>query len=302
MPSFTSNSKMGFVLLATLAAVTFIAVYAAVIGIYFPLGGDATNHWQGNVVNAQDYLFSKDEPEIVIVGSSRSYLLNKEYFGEGYFNLAMVGGSTLTGIEIIVRSKRHPKIVLVEVNDKIMRPADNKFIDRLFTPVMYQLSTKLPFLQEKNQPACIFSKIIKSHFGFSRKERIADRVNTKVYESNLKMHLNDAAVLPDQLKFDQSLNTLGYAIDKLALHGIPVVLFSPPIAMELERSRKYSYIRTRLHKRFPKGKYLWAGEVTDQEFQTNDGIHLVETSAVLYSHILQYEVKKLQKGMGKTMN
>src|ERR1700720_1851925 len=69
-------------------------------------------------------------PDVVIVGSSVSFRLNEEYFATlSLRNLAIAGGSPLTGLEIVANGKRLPKVVLVEAN-VLSRSTDAALVEK----------------------------------------------------------------------------------------------------------------------------------------------------------------------------
>src|SRR5665213_2048727 len=56
-------------------------------------------------------------PDVVLVGSSLTFRLKEEYFTTHRLrNLALAGGSPVTGLEVVASQPRLPKIILVETN------------------------------------------------------------------------------------------------------------------------------------------------------------------------------------------
>src|SRR4051812_41104504 len=56
-------------------------------------------------------------PDVVLVGSSLTFRLKEEYFATPRVrNLALAGGSPVTGLEIVANQPRLPRIILIEVN------------------------------------------------------------------------------------------------------------------------------------------------------------------------------------------
>ena len=68
------------------------------------------------------YVF-EPTPEIVLVGSSMAYRLYEGYFSTSVRNLAIGGGSPLTGLAIIASYEQLPRTILVETNI-MSRPID----------------------------------------------------------------------------------------------------------------------------------------------------------------------------------
>src|SRR6185436_14293796 len=69
-------------------------------------------------------------PDVVLVGSSLTFRLKEEYFATTNLrNLALAGGSPVTGLEIVANQPRLPRIVLVETN-VLSRATDEVLVDR----------------------------------------------------------------------------------------------------------------------------------------------------------------------------
>lgn len=66
-------------------------------------------------------------PEIALVGSSMTFRIFEQYFRTPVRNLAIGGGSPLTGLEIIASYKTVPRLVLVETNI-MTRPTDQALV------------------------------------------------------------------------------------------------------------------------------------------------------------------------------
>ena len=66
----------------------------------------------------------------MLVGSSLTFRLKEEYFATpGLRNLALAGGSPVTGLEIVANQPRLPRIILVEAN-VLIRPTDAALVER----------------------------------------------------------------------------------------------------------------------------------------------------------------------------
>ena len=77
----------------------------------------------GTLITLNRYM-REPVPDIVLVGSSIAFRLKEEYFATpGLRNLALEGGSPVTGLEIVANQPRLPGLVLVEAN-VLARPTD----------------------------------------------------------------------------------------------------------------------------------------------------------------------------------
>ena len=73
---------------------------------------------------------SEPIPHVVLVGSSITFRLKEEYFATPDLrNLALAGGSPVTGLEIVAHQPRLPKIIIVETNI-LSRAVDTTVVDR----------------------------------------------------------------------------------------------------------------------------------------------------------------------------
>jgi len=69
-------------------------------------------------------------PEVALVGSSLTFRLKEEYFATPKLrNLALAGGSPVTGLEIVANQSRLPRIVLVEAN-VLSRATDTALVEK----------------------------------------------------------------------------------------------------------------------------------------------------------------------------
>src|SRR4030081_4138301 len=76
----------------------------------------STTTRDGSLITLNRYA-KKPIPDFVLVGSSLTFRLKEEYFATPRLrNLALAGGSPVTGLEIVANQPRLPKIILIETN------------------------------------------------------------------------------------------------------------------------------------------------------------------------------------------
>ena len=76
----------------------------------------STTTRDGSLVTLNRYV-NEPIPDVVLVGSSLTFRLKEEYFATPRVrNLALAGGSPLTGLAIVANRSKIPRIVLVETN------------------------------------------------------------------------------------------------------------------------------------------------------------------------------------------
>src|SRR6185437_5070227 len=111
------------------AAIALIACGFATARFGSGLQMPATTTRDGTLITLSRYL-REPVPDIVLVGSSITFRLKEEYFATpGLRNLALAGGSPITGLEIIVNQPRLPGLMLVGAN-VLTRPADTALVER----------------------------------------------------------------------------------------------------------------------------------------------------------------------------
>ncbi len=83
----------------------------------------------GSLITMNRYV-TEPVPDVVLVGSSVTWRLKEEYFSlPRVRNLALAGGSPVTGLEIVARQRRLPKTVLIET-DVLSRAVDSALVER----------------------------------------------------------------------------------------------------------------------------------------------------------------------------
>ncbi|TAG65967.1 MAG: hypothetical protein EAZ25_13845 [Oscillatoriales cyanobacterium] len=145
-----------------------VLIFLFVISFYQVLvsGGvlpasDGVSLIQNNIVKAQRYVYDDSDLKIVMVGSSLSANLHVTDIGKGVKSIALGGGSSQTGLEIVKKSNSNPPIILVEINDTISRTIDRDLVESLYNPVFYWMRQYLPILREEYRPVSIFIHSLK---------------------------------------------------------------------------------------------------------------------------------------------
>src|ERR1700730_10604151 len=102
-------AKCGFSALLLLLACGFATAW---FGNGLQLSSTTTR--DGTLITFNRYI-QEPAPDVVIVGSSVSFRLKEEYFATPKLrNLAIAGGSPVTGLEIAANQQHPPRIILVE--------------------------------------------------------------------------------------------------------------------------------------------------------------------------------------------
>src|SRR3954453_16136871 len=115
------------------AALLILAVYHLLLPhlphkFYQILGQQRSNY-----LKSQRYVYEVPSDTNVIVGSSMAETLNDAALGDGFFKLTLAGGSVFTALEIVQRSGKIPRVVLIETN-VMGRGPDAELLHDLFSP------------------------------------------------------------------------------------------------------------------------------------------------------------------------
>lgn len=234
-----------------------------------------------------DSYFMRPTPAVAIVGSSLAMRLREEYFSViNIENVALPGGSPLTGLEIIERAtKRKPRVIVVETNilsrgvdDALVkryegtgRPIDHLrplralaayFLSVPLRPAKMEESARAALLRSKPAPvAPALQKIALE---------TVPEFNKPTYDSIIR---RDAA-------------TLKVLVDRLRAHGVQVHLFEMPVSPQHGATRYYETMRSEINRLFSRDDILRL-DYGPANLHWNDGSHLDERSALIVSGALE---------------
>jgi hypothetical protein len=261
---------------------------------------DGANVDQSNVVKAQRYLH-QDESDLkmVIVGSSLAANINVKDIGEGVKSIALGGGSSKTGLEIIKRSKSKPRIVLVEINDTITRKIDSELIDSLYHPIFYWMRQYLPMLREEYRPISVFIDSLKSRSKQNQKLMTREALDS-LEGRNLTPELSQKSIQKavdnesrplsekDAKTMKQSADLMKNQIAGIKKNtGAKVVLFDIPLESRVNAALRVKQVRELAKKLFPPDRFEWLPPPKEREWRTNDGIHLIRSDARDFAEFLR---------------
>ena len=246
----------------------------------------ATTTRDGTLISLSRYL-REPVPDIVLVGSSIAFRLKEEYFATPRLrNLALAGGSPVTGLEIVASQPRLPAIILVEAN-VLARPADARLVERyargdsepwFFRPVRaavaaYEQRLHAPLTHEQaavnlrrlaGQPPSDFDNRIYADRALQQFEA---EDPTDMVQSNAKRSAE--------------------LIRAVEQRGARVFLFELPYSEPIEGSRYAVTTREIAHAAFPDSDRWLPIEVNRGELRWADGVHLDERSAVIVSQAME---------------
>jgi hypothetical protein len=233
-------------------------------------------------------------PEIVLVGSSLTFRLKEEYFATRQIrNLALAGGSPVTGLEIVVNQPRLPRLVLVEVN-VLSRSTDTALVEKysnhgkaepvFFRPVRTAVAAYENWLHaplSHAQVSLALSRLLK--------EPPSDFDN-RIYLDRALQQAN-AEDPTDAVR--ANVARIGQLIVAIEQRGARVLLYELPYSEALEVSRSAKITRGIVHAKFPDPDRWLRVDFTRSELRWADGVHLDERSAVIVAESIDRELSSL---------
>jgi ABC-type molybdate transport system substrate-binding protein len=130
---------------------------------YFPgtqNQSSAQGFWQKNKIKAESYSYHHEKYNAVIVGSSMSEGLSLKQQFKNTTTLNFVGGSSVTALDIIKRTNKLPKVIIIETN-WMDRPIYNELIENVTNKNFTLLKSFVPSFLEANQPSNVLCHIFK---------------------------------------------------------------------------------------------------------------------------------------------
>jgi hypothetical protein len=253
---------------------------------------DGASLIQNNIVKAQRYVYQDDSDlKMVIVGSSLAANLNVKDIGEGVKSIALGGGASQTGLEIVKRSKSKPRIVLVEINDTIIRKIDSELLDSLYHPIFYWLRQYLPMMREEYRPISVFLESLKSR-SKQNLELMTREALDSLESRNLTPELSQKAIQTtvdiqskplsekDAKNMKQEADLMKTQIAEVKKNtGAKVVLFDIPLESRVNATLRMQQVRELAKKLFPPDRFEWLPPPKEREWRTNDAIHLIRSDA-----------------------
>jgi len=260
---------------------------------------DGASVIQNNIVKAQRYVYQDDSDlKMVIVGSSLAANLNVKHIGEGVKSIALGGGASQTGLEIVKRSKSKPPIVVVEINDTIIRKIDADLVDSLYHPIFYWIRQYLPMMREEYRPVSVFIDYLKSrsqqYLNLSREKLDsleARNLTPELSQKGIQMIVDveskplsekDAENIKKEAEFIKSQIA---EIKKNS--GAKVVLFDIPLESRVNAAIRRKQVRELTKKLFPSDRFEWLPPPPPREWRTNDGVHLIRSDARDFAEFLR---------------
>jgi hypothetical protein len=243
----------------------------------------ATTTRDGTLITLNRYA-KEPIPDIVLVGSSLTFRLKEEYFATPRLrNLALAGGSPVTGLEIVANQPRLPKLVLIEAN-VLSRAPDAALVERysrsgaaeplFFRPVRTAVAAYENWLHvplSHAQAASGLERLLKQP---------PSEFDNRVYAERALQQFNAQDLTSVTLA---NVNRVEQLITSIEARGSRALLFDLPYSEPLEESLFAKITREIVHAKFPASDRWLPIAYSRPELRWADGVHLDERSAVIVS-------------------
>jgi hypothetical protein len=281
-----SNTSGWFVRCALSAALILLACGIATARFGNALQLPATTARDGALVTLNRYV-DNPVPDIVLVGSSLTFRLKEEYFETPRLrNLALAGGSPVTGLQIVANQREIPKLIVVETN-VLSREPDATLVERYLASQNRRARFLRPIraaiaAYENAMHAPVTHAQVKASLQRLLEQAPSDFDNhVYVERATLEMEAEDPASVARS-----SVETIGKLIARLEQRGARVLLMEMPQSEPIEASRYARTTREIVHKAFPDAGRWLPVDLPGAELRWADGVHLDERSAVMVSRYL----------------
>ena len=272
---------------AVIAAALLLACGLATTRFGSALQQPAVTARDGSLVTLNRYVH-EPVPDIVLVGSSVTWRLKEEYFSlPGVRNLALAGGSPVTGLDIVAKQARLPRIVLVETN-VLSREPDAAMIERFSGRArsdawfLRPVRTAIAAYETWNHAP---PSLGQAH---AEQERLLNQppstFNNKVYLDRALAQMNEGDPTGPARANAARIKDL---VDEIQRRGARAFLIHVPLAPQIEDSRSVQITKEIVEGAFP-DRALWLPvDAPRSELRWADGVHLDERSALIVVRALE---------------
>jgi len=247
----------------------------------------STTTRDGTLITMNRYV-TEPIPDIVLLGSSLTFRLKEEYFAAPSLrNLALAGGSPVSGMEIVASQPRIPKLILVETNI-LSRAPDQALIARYSEGG----GSRPMFLRPIRTAIATYENW--NHAPLTHAQAAADvsrllaqpprDLDNRIY---VERALEQENALDPTAEAQRNVKRIEELIAALEQRGTQVLLFEAPVSAELEQSRSARITREIVHARFPDSDRWLHVAFARSELRWTDGAHLDARSAAIVAHSIE---------------
>ena len=265
-------------------------------GIQIP----STTTRDGTLITLNRYV-NEPIPDVALVGSSLTFRLKEEYFATPKLrNLALAGGSPLTGLAIVANRSMIPRIVLVETN-VLSRSVDAALVEKYSNDG----NRHSWFARPVRTAVALYENWM--HVPPTRAQAVATRarlLNQLPEQFDNRIYVDRAF---EQLNADDPTNSARENAERmreltglLEQRGVRVLLLELPYLDRIEQSRSVIATRAIVHAAFPERERWLSLTVDRSKLRWADGVHLDERSALIMSQAVEDALMALQPPVSTT--
>jgi hypothetical protein len=226
-------------------------------------------------------------PDVLLVGSSLTYRLKEEYFQTPRLrNLALAGGSALTGLEIVANFKRSPKLILIETNI-LSRAADETLVQKYWNaqgiePTFFRPIRTAIALYENWVHAPLTHLQVRTALNQLLEQHPRDFDNRPfVHRALEQLNAEDPSIA-----VRKNVDQIRELIREFEKRGARVFLMELPYSDEIDSSRSVSITREIVHGTFSEPDRWLRIDVPRNQLRWPDGVHLDERSAAIVTQAI----------------
>jgi hypothetical protein len=237
---------------------------------------------------------SRPVPDVVLVGSSLTFRLKEEYFETPRLrNLALAGGSPVTGLEVVSNQPQLPKLILVEMN-VLSRATDTALVEEFsrngfikpwfFRPIRTAVAAYENWLHAPPTHAEVslaLDQLLRQPPTDFDNHIYADR-------ALLEMNAEDPT---DAVR--SNIRKIRQLITSIEQRGARVFLFELPYSERVESARSVEITRELVHAAFPDPDRWLRVDFPRAELRWGDSVHLDERSAVVVARLIDQVLASL---------
>lgn len=285
------NFKLGFISSALLQTLFIMITYDMLARFQCIPANSGQNLLQENVIRIQNYVHQGITPEVVIVGSSLATRIQQDILPSNTYNLALSGGSVWTGLEVIKRSGKIPKIILLEANDPLVRDIDSSILNTIFHPISFHLQKLSPIFRDAYQPVGVLARYLKTR---TKHNFVKDqKLPPAIYAQALNKSLTTLGTPFPGTQITETAKKLRSVINDMESQGAKIFLFEMPLDPKIVNTPAIHNFSLELHRQF-EARY-WLPTLPVSNFETSDGLHLVYSSAKTYTEALVRLIEMLDR-------
>jgi hypothetical protein len=253
-------------------AALLTAAWVGLIQIWAPVITQTQNQLAGNLAEAERYIYGSGRVPALVVGSSMVEWLDLLTNGRVQV-LGMNGMSARESLQIVLRSGRLPERIAVELNG-LTAPANDGFLDRLFSPWLAPVRKHVLALRTENQPASVVMSLAKNAFGRTASRNGPSPAPPGLAEVRAQQLHQQYRQPPDMEQLRANLRAVRDAVAELERRGVRVTYFEFPVPHGLAET-PFHRARRAANASILGEPALTAVILDDDAFETTDGIHLV---------------------------